>query len=333
MKKKSLFNLIDILTIIYIIIGVLHFIITECSEDWQQITTVSFKDLISSIPLLIVVGICVVVFKNFTWFAIYLGIRIATRNHLKDKLNENKFFRNKSYYRDIIDKYNVGMLSYIDDFKVDENTVIATLLSLELKKKIKIQDKIQLIDDSLEGLEESEIYVLNHIKNNNFKQFDIQAYENNVVQECKKYELLEEKQVSKNKIKKKLFRNIIIVVLMFIALLNVELVNLVIEKYPFLGNFLVIVVLILFILMVMSPIMIISNIISYLTLNMIDPYVRNKTAKELNENLEGLKNYLQDYSKMSERGKEDLVLWEEYLVYSVLFGQNKNVVEEIKSKL
>ena len=47
-------------------------------------------------------------------------------------------------------------------------------------------------------------------------------------------------------------------------------------------------------------------------------YIRTKKGEELNENLEGLKNYLKDFSTMHEKDEKSLTLWEDYLIYSVI---------------
>ena len=44
-----------------------------------------------------------------------------------------------------------------------------------------------------------------------------------------------------------------------------------------------------------------------------------------------LKNYLKDYTLLDEQEKDGIVVWEEYLVYSVLFNQNKKMIEKYKS--
>ena len=57
-------------------------------------------------------------------------------------------------------------------------------------------------------------------------------------------------------------------------------------------------------------------------------YKRTQKGKEINKKLEGLKHYLKDYSLLSEREAKEIELWEDYLIYSVMFGQNKKVIEE-----
>ena len=81
-----------------------------------------------------------------------------------------------------------------------------------------------------------------------------------------------------------------------------------------------------------SIVIAISKIIYGIVGKEITPYVRTKIAKKINENLEGLKNYIKDFSNLKEKDKEALTLWNEYLIYSVMFGQNTKVIEEYKSK-
>ena len=40
-----------------------------------------------------------------------------------------------------------------------------------------------------------------------------------------------------------------------------------------------------------------------------------------------LKNYLKDYSNIHEKDENSLTLWEDYLIYSVIFNQNTKVTK------
>ena len=56
---------------------------------------------------------------------------------------------------------------------------------------------------------------------------------------------------------------------------------------------------------------------------------RTNKGEEINIKLEGLKNYIQEYSKLEEKNTKDMLLWEEYLIYSVIFNINDNVIKEM----
>ena len=71
----------------------------------------------------------------------------------------------------------------------------------------------------------------------------------------------------------------------------------------------------------------------YKILNTLDPYVRNDEGKMINYKLEGLRKYLIDFSKIEEKTKEQLILWEEYLIYSVILGINTQIIDEVYDKI
>ena len=57
---------------------------------------------------------------------------------------------------------------------------------------------------------------------------------------------------------------------------------------------------------------------------------RTENAKELNKKLEGLKAYLNNYSTLDAKEAKNLSLWEDYLIYSVIFRQNMRILKEYK---
>ena len=61
-------------------------------------------------------------------------------------------------------------------------------------------------------------------------------------------------------------------------------------------------------------------------------YIRTTKGEAINEKLEGLKNYLKDFSLINEKSEKSLILWEDYLIYSVIFNQNTKVVKNMCDK-
>jgi len=52
------------------------------------------------------------------------------------------------------------------------------------------------------------------------------------------------------------------------------------------------------------------------------PFYRTKKGEELNKILEGLKLYLKDYSNMKDKNSDMFYIWDDYLIYSIIFHQN-----------
>ena len=90
---------------------------------------------------------------------------------------------------------------------------------------------------------------------------------------------------------------------------------------------------ILFFIMIILPFSTIVYIKSYYRMNKQNPYIRNKQARNINKKLEGLRNYMKDFSQLSESQYNEIVLWEDYLIYSVILGQNSKIVKEIMEKI
>ena len=59
------------------------------------------------------------------------------------------------------------------------------------------------------------------------------------------------------------------------------------------------------------------------------PYKRTKAGEIYTEYIFGMKNFIHDYSNLSEVEKDALVLWDDYLIYAVVLEENKKIVEEI----
>ena len=61
-------------------------------------------------------------------------------------------------------------------------------------------------------------------------------------------------------------------------------------------------------------------------------YKRSEKGNELAECIYGMKNFIHDYSYLSEADKEKLSLWDDYLIYAVVLEENKNIVNEITER-
>lgn len=281
---------------------------------------VDFKELMEHIKYFcnLISGVIVVMFFDIficvPIIGLFLGFKIAYKRHLKSKL-EKIDFKNNNYFREIIDEYSIGAISYIDNFKVDSDDIIAVLLGLELKGKIKIGKQIRVVDQTEDGLMENEKYILKNLKENRLRKINIAEYTKILIEDCKNKNLLKEDTFYAGKF----FRTRIIILLVLLALC------------PFLLNINASGVVLLIMLLIV-PVLFVSTI-SLIALNYANPHVRSEEGQSLNNKIKGLKKYLKDYSNMEEKEKKELILWEDYLIYSIMFNQNRKIVEDIYIKL
>ena len=141
----------------------------------------------------------------------------------------------------------------------------------------------------------------------------------------------EKKDFRKRKIKKIVNSIILFIIIMF----SEQYIFKIIPEGKIENTLIIIAVILLYTILVFLsgfyPIISTISIIIYTVKYKLDPYFRTEKGKEINKKIEGLKNYLKNYSLLHEKERESVQIWEDYLAYSVWFEQNKKIIEQYKS--
>lgn len=74
---------------------------------------------------------------------------------------------------------------------------------------------------------------------------------------------------------------------------------------------------------VLRTVLSISNAIKWLK--------RTEAGELLTAQISGMKNFIHDFSNLSEAEKEQLVLWDDFLIYAVVLEENERIIEDIFS--
>lgn len=289
-----------------------------------------------SIIVLISITFVLTWFRHYIlWFSL-IGLYLGMRKYYKTKLSKNDFNKNIGYYRNILREYSADLLGYIDNMELKiPDVLVAMLLQLKLKGIINIDNGKIYVNDNIDTnlLSNNERYLINKVHNNKLVINNINEYKNLVIKEGLNKELLEEKEYTRSHLDKELRKEVFIYFLIIIMyglfwifcpdIFSVD------ENY---------LVILLILLIIFGPIIhffgypvyIFSKYAPFYIKSNIDPYFRSKKAEEINKKLEGLKNFLKDFSKLDEREAKEIILWDEYLIYSVLFGHNEKIVDEYK---
>lgn len=305
----------------------------------------SFDDFIEerkedSFKFAVISGISITLVLTFVrhyilWF-LSIGLYLGMKKYYKTKLSKNDFNKNIGYYRDILREYSADLLGYIDNMELKiPDVLVAMLLQLKLKGIINIENNKIYFNDNIDinMLSNNERYLINKVHNNKVVINNINEYKNLVIKEGLIKELLEEKEYTKKHLEKDLRREGSIYVIVII------LYNLFWKFFPdsfYIGdNYWVILLMIIivfgpFIYFFGYPIYIFSKYAPFYIKSNINPYFRTKKAEDINKKLEGLKSFLKDFSKLDEREAKEIILWDEYLIYSVLFGHNDKIIDEYK---
>lgn len=335
-KKRKIKLTINICFLVYLLIYTICCSIYNFNnppiEDMQQFLDLKATNIYLYTALAILSGAIEAVFDNMLIVIGFIAIKIGMRASKRIKMTELDFKKYKGYYRDVVKDYSPAVLSFIDDYRADENKdIVATLLLLKLKKHIDINDNgISILNNTIqEKLSESEKYILN-----NFENYDINKFNKLVMKDGVNRGLLE----VHTDIGKKILRNIVILFFApFIGGIFSMIISFFIPNGTYEGWSLYSVLICINLLLGGVPFIIslfkIPYLIGIATQHAKQPYIRTKKGKEVHEMLEGLKNYIKDFSTLEQRKKEEIVLWEDYLIYSVLFNQNRKIVQEFEKLL
>lgn len=264
---------------------------------------------------------------NIILVVFYFSYKIANKKFKNDKLSIKDFEKNKTYYCDLLNNYSPSELSYIDNFKFEKNIcMVASLLSLKLKKIIDFKDNNIIILKDEKNISNNEKYILSNIYEGKLCSVNEETFLLKTQQDCVDKGLLNK---AGNSYKKKVLKYVLIyVIFIFIVCFSFYMYyNKQIFTVQLLSR------LILFILFIIYSVIAFSIFISsYYNLNRNNDLVRTTNGEVINEKLEGLKNFLKDFSNVSDKNEDYLILLEDYLIYSVIFEQNTLIVKNIFEK-
>lgn len=269
--------------------------------------------------------------KNLPVILIYVGFRLGIKKFEKDKLSETDIKKYEEYYRDILKNYSPAELSYIDKFEIlPETDIVATLLSLELKNKLCLGNAIQINNTTKENISNNEKYVLDSIENGKIINLDEAEFITKVKQDSINNGLLKESKIELGKF----IRNFIlsIIAIPVIICICVMLFDSFTSNPTNVEEWKLAILVLAIAILIYIPFYIITYFNTYIIKTSKNSYVRTKKGEEINKKLEGLKNYLKDFSTIHEKDEKSLTLWEDYLIYSVIFNQNIKIVKNICDK-
>ena len=215
----------------------------------------------------------------------------------------------KSYFREIEDEYTPAIASFVIDYTIERNEVIlATILDLHIKKYLKIlkQDKelqIEVINKNKDKLYPHERYIIFCIEQN--KLIDEFEFSRLIEKDCQDIDLVIEKNTKTRLVLTKVFI-ISFFTLIFMLLLPSLLVDLSIPitidlSIPLIVNAALVIIL-LFILTIKRE------------------HNRTNEGEILATKFKALKNYLKEYTLLSERDINYLELSERYLPFALALG-------------
>lgn len=307
--------------------------------DWKEIFMYICVFMIIVIPIimiiyieenyelsqyLLIVNILILIITPIYYIIYNIREKRKTKNAEEKIIIKNIDFK---YYRDIIEKYSPATLSFILDGMEFDKDLAASIIYLINKGylELKQDNKITRTDKDNSGLSKDLKIICNsdvnhllayrRLKNKNIKeqqkayiasqtnrqwmeQVEKEAEEDGLVIERKKYKITS--------------------ILSILCIIE-TVYTLTIENYGlfFFSIF-------LFFLLV------------FLKMSAYDKnkWVKTQKGYELYSKIVGLKNYIKDFSTLSEKELKEIEIWEDYLIYAIIFNNtsklNKDALEFYK---
>ena len=284
-----------------------------------------------------------IILKIWMFFLITLIIiplYIYTNQSIKNKIdikkieNSYKDVYKYEYYREIMNEYSPAVLSLIYNRKIKySDALVATILDLKLKGYIDIEDKgIKVLNRETKNLLKNESLIYEKLeKNKNAKKVIYFKDVANIFSNT--YFKKEWKSTIKMEAEEKKLCS------------SISVAFNILEKISIISFFALIIIPLLLFLILRKSDLDINNLVSYLIIvvihstllcstgilrkfNKINFFVRTQEGVDLQCKMSGLKNYIKDYSKLREKDLNDLILWEDYLIYTIIFDLKGNLDKE-----
>lgn len=332
-KRKNINRTINIAFVIYVLVVFFFNAFTIMIGEGGGLPSIAemqeagLMNVLFFFGMIFMVSLFFILFQHGFIIVLFIGAKMGMKFAYKDKLDKIDFGKYQGTYRNIIHDYSPAVLSYIDDFDIKSNKdILATLFHLKQHGHIKIEDnEVIVINPNTDGLEANEKYVLETKGNVNMTTFEYLA-----AQDALEHGLIERvSEVRSNRGKNFIVFLIIAIILGVLATISVELLpeglfKNIMQLVLFLGT--VLVTISIFVM----PVFIMSYGISYGVAKAMNPYMRTEKGNEINQKLEGLKNYIKNYSLLDQRSKDELALWDDYLIYSIMFNINTTIIKEFE---
>lgn len=326
---KKIVKIFFVYMILFFIFYTIHFcdengVIEELIVNGSKVPT---SNVISYIATALIIPLIVTIALNMPLIIAIIIANIVLKKNNKEFYNKDSIDKKTDdlqYYREVLSSYSPAELNYVYSANTQfPKDAVTTLLSLKLKKIIDLNNEnntITILKDDA-NISNSEKYVLNKIKDEKLKNFEPIKYQQ-IVQEDVENKHLTNKGSKKNMSAfSMLFIAIIIILLFFIIVFALP-------SEGILGFISVILIPLIFIILSLG----IPGIILYCILRTYNPYKLSKEGKQLRKKLLGLKNYITQFSLLQEKDIKDLIVWEDYLIYSIIFDLNDDLISKIQEK-
>ncbi len=236
------------------------------------------------------------------------------------------------YYRDSLSELNPALVSLLIDLDIyGKKDIVATLLRLQNKKAISFQKngKIIATSENKQKLDQSEIELLNIIKGGKLNNKNtLLNWKKNRFNKAEQLGYIEKNTVDRTK---NIGKYSIIAFVSLIPTFILWGIFLSLNLYD-INNLFEIIIMFLFLMAIdvflFVPWYLLVRQAVYFNRDDI-LWKRTPLGNEIAEKIAGLAKFIHEFSRLSEAEKEEIVLWDDYLVYAIVLEENEQIVKEI----
>ena len=339
MKKKIIIFIIIYITLF---ISLLLFGLMYKMDNIIMISFVGLFPIVWALPILLYVLFGVGVYKTGGKYGKVLA-RKDFEKEIKKVILNNPY----EYFREIPNKYGIGVAAFLLNYDIDNQDVLAAVLDLCAKGYINLKQNesgYEIINNNkpTNDLLSNELYVLNWI-----------------LQDKEKFDVLKWKQLSKNdsinlglsterksdnikqlNLDKDMFKKLYVISLILSLIFcicisiysKIKINDLIIgiPIFTLLGSLPL--VMILFFITLIITLFRENMIKNYKKKNEFTPNLTESGKIEFNE-LYSLGKFLNDFSNFADKHINEIVIWEQYLSYSLLFRISEKVMKPEYEKI
>lgn len=351
-------------------IYLIYYLIIEALNKFSTIRFVwnflfEFIEAVIKMPIfdniisLILVSMLVIILYSLALVLLTLPVTIfllARKSVDIEKELKNKKYTSRQkviYYKDKLHGISPTTISLMQNIKVEEEKdLIATLLKLQLMGNIVISgSEIIIQSTNTSKLLPSEKALFKELKTGKIRRSFIEEWKSDAVLEARVQGYLKEKKTSKGLLKKKIVLIILFIVSLVYFMVNAEpTINKIDEilalnlseemtifDIPNMENSEVVTSLFTKVIVIfISIIGIFGCPMLYFIFHVMykfqkDELKRTYKGEALTDEILGMKRFLHDFSMLNEADKEAMTLWDEFLIYAVVLGENEKIIDEILS--
>ena len=332
LSKKQKRNDVLVLSLVFILsyLGVVLFMFgIGATDDWNLSEGFLLSLFLTFFTLTILIFPIMII-------ACILGFQRGKSRRVRDNSTFVKV-EDLDYYRDNLSELNPALVSTLIDLDFyGKKDVVATLLRLYNKKVISFNKNgsITVLSNSISklGNDEQELLNLIHTNQLNNKTYLLRWKQNRLL-EAEHAGYIQKKSLSNTeKHALKSLYSALLFTLIFMVLWGVYLSLDLFEEFSSVPSVIITFISFLFAdTMLFIPWYRAMMYTAYANRNCF-MWIRTPLGNEVAEKIAGLNRFINEFSLLSDAKKDEVTLWDDYLVYSIVLEENDKIVDEICKK-